>query len=753
MLNKPVFFLFSIGLCFFVAACIEEFQLPAPEGDSQMVDTGTSLGKAPWTDTQSSSSDAATETETIVGTVSDSASDSETASEAGTSGDSEINPGTDTAGDTAAATDTRESTDTGDSADTGSVADTGSETDTEIESDTGMATDTGGETDTEIESDADVATDTSGETDTGFETDTGSDVDPVAPLAILATTIVDGDHNQDFESVFTATGGVAPYTFDAVDGVLPEGVRVTDGRLWGRPKASGEYAFVVQVTDALGNTANREFSWFVSRKKWVAYLNDAKGLALANLESGLSLQVQASPEGGRITPYSFSPSQRYFLYTVQGEEEDVNLRNLKLVELNDSGLYTAETILSGDIFSPPRWTPDGAAFSVSVRNSSSDSTEDVYWVPIGGEPIWVTSVGVVTTGSAYTIPIDNNTLFYVSIVGGAWLVDIDSGVVDGGSLQALTFEPELSALFSMELSRTTIGTSTYIDVEWQPSSYGMGGYVTAYHYLVGADGQTFYQGNANAGCYAHSSDYEWFFTGYGSEYGTSIVRYDNRGRRVNIDEDPVWHCGFNVQWDDTNQFVAYLEYTSPVSILVRDLDAVSEPTSEMLVSGDTLTVFGGMSGDGARMVAASTQGVYGANIIGGDVDAAQLLSPDLAGEAVNRLTMSPNGELAAYISTLEIFDDATSTTEWRSHVNVSDLLSMTHLTGYMDEEKHNDHQANTRLLRFTEDSANLLFVVQNIPSGGGGLGTSYLVNVDVANQRLSSIVGSINNIGAPEVIF
>jgi alpha-tubulin suppressor-like RCC1 family protein len=57
-----------------------------------------------------------------------------------------------------------------------------------------------------------------------------------------------------------ATGGTAPYTFSVITGSLPAGLTLSPSGVVAGTPANGPYSFVVRVTDANGQTANRTFS-------------------------------------------------------------------------------------------------------------------------------------------------------------------------------------------------------------------------------------------------------------------------------------------------------------------------------------------------------------------------------------------------------------------------------------------------------------------------------------------------------------
>jgi hypothetical protein len=66
-------------------------------------------------------------------------------------------------------------------------------------------------------------------------------------------------------STVTAWGGVAPYTYALVSGVLPPGLSIAPmtGAILGTPTATGNFSFAVQATDSTATVITRVFSIFV----------------------------------------------------------------------------------------------------------------------------------------------------------------------------------------------------------------------------------------------------------------------------------------------------------------------------------------------------------------------------------------------------------------------------------------------------------------------------------------------------------
>jgi hypothetical protein len=81
---------------------------------------------------------------------------------------------------------------------------------------------------------------------------------PAEPLRLLATSLPTAFVGEPLDLPLRPTGGLRPYQFALVDGALPRGVALTNGRLVGAPTAEGRFAFTVEVSDAsLSRTVRR----------------------------------------------------------------------------------------------------------------------------------------------------------------------------------------------------------------------------------------------------------------------------------------------------------------------------------------------------------------------------------------------------------------------------------------------------------------------------------------------------------------
>lgn len=70
-----------------------------------------------------------------------------------------------------------------------------------------------------------------------------------AGLALSGSPVASGIVGTALTYTLTASGGSAPYTWSIVNGVVPDGLRFSAGRLDGQPRAAGESVLTVEVRD------------------------------------------------------------------------------------------------------------------------------------------------------------------------------------------------------------------------------------------------------------------------------------------------------------------------------------------------------------------------------------------------------------------------------------------------------------------------------------------------------------------------
>lgn len=86
--------------------------------------------------------------------------------------------------------------------------------------------------------------------------------DVIFPLEITTDSLPDGFINVSYEANILAEGGIQPYSWTVIDGLLPAGLRldVSAAVISGTPTTAGAYTFTVQVNDSDKNVANRQYT-------------------------------------------------------------------------------------------------------------------------------------------------------------------------------------------------------------------------------------------------------------------------------------------------------------------------------------------------------------------------------------------------------------------------------------------------------------------------------------------------------------
>lgn len=84
-------------------------------------------------------------------------------------------------------------------------------------------------------------------------------LEPTVPLEVVPIRLHPAVAGRHYETRFVAVGGQSPFTFASLSD-LPIGLTLApDGTLTGTPQVVGDHPFTIEVTDAVGNTALREF--------------------------------------------------------------------------------------------------------------------------------------------------------------------------------------------------------------------------------------------------------------------------------------------------------------------------------------------------------------------------------------------------------------------------------------------------------------------------------------------------------------
>jgi len=87
-------------------------------------------------------------------------------------------------------------------------------------------------------------------------------INPVSAPAITTASLPNGQQNVAYSATLAASGGVSPYSWSVVSGILPAGLTLgaSTGAISGTPSSSGTSNFTVQVRDNNGQTATKALS-------------------------------------------------------------------------------------------------------------------------------------------------------------------------------------------------------------------------------------------------------------------------------------------------------------------------------------------------------------------------------------------------------------------------------------------------------------------------------------------------------------
>lgn len=95
-----------------------------------------------------------------------------------------------------------------------------------------------------------------------FASPAGTETIEYPPLSITTKSLPNGSQNTSYRQSLLVSAGYFPYTFSIVSGALPPGISLSAsaGELSGTPTAYGMYSFTLQVVDAYGAKALKDFS-------------------------------------------------------------------------------------------------------------------------------------------------------------------------------------------------------------------------------------------------------------------------------------------------------------------------------------------------------------------------------------------------------------------------------------------------------------------------------------------------------------
>ena len=129
---------------------------------------------------------------------------------------------------------------------------------------------------------------------------------PTAP-AIGISTLSAGTVGTPYNSLATASGGTAPYTWSVVPGTLPPGLSLSaSGVVSGIPTAAGNYTFVLTVTGA-GLSSSRTLTMTVNPAPTAAPVIQTVSLPAGKVGTAYAAQLNAV--GGNTATYIWTANQ------------------------------------------------------------------------------------------------------------------------------------------------------------------------------------------------------------------------------------------------------------------------------------------------------------------------------------------------------------------------------------------------------------------------------------------------------------
>lgn len=293
-----------------------------------------------------------------------------------------------------------------------------------------------------------------------------------ASLTLLPTSLPAATQGTAYSQTITAEGGTSPYTFVVSSGSLPSGLTLTSGGLLsGTPTVNGSFGFIIQATDADGNTGYRTYNLVIGSNS----LTFSPGSPLPNGSQGTPYSQTITASGGGA-PYTYSITSG-------------SLPNG--LTLNSS---------SGTISGTP--TSNGVSnFTVGATDDYGDTGSQAYSLTIGSNSLTLSPStlpnGFQNTAYSQTVTASGGSGGYTySITSGS----LPTGLSLNGSTGAITGTPTGSGASTFTVgvidSDSDTGSRSYTvyigtnSLTVTPSTLPNGTQSTPYNQTVGATGGT-----------------------------------------------------------------------------------------------------------------------------------------------------------------------------------------------------------------------------------------------------------------------
>src|SRR3984885_13042053 len=257
-------------------------------------------------------------------------------------------------------------------------------------------------------------------------------VPPVATaLAITNSALPAADASMLYTASLSAIGGVRPYQWNLVSGVLPSGIQLqtSSGVIGGKSALSGSYPFSVQVTDASGHSATAAFSLTVAAPP-VASTLTIMNSALPTADASMLYTASLSAVGG-LAPYQW---------------------NLK------SGILPSGIQLnsSSGVVSGMTAAPGSYPLSVQVSDASGHSATAAFSLTVSPS-----STGSPTSSSGFDGPAELPRGYIQSAMSNTPAPGKTITVNSGGDLQSALNSASCGDTVQLQAGATFVGTFTF----------------------------------------------------------------------------------------------------------------------------------------------------------------------------------------------------------------------------------------------------------------------------------------------------
>jgi len=135
----------------------------------------------------------------------------------------------------------------------------------------------------------------------------------VGVITIADITLKEWTEGQEYNSIpfqqMSASGGVAPFTWDITAGNPPTGIDIgpSTGRFAGVPSASGTFNFTVTVTDSLGQSASKDVSITINPPLAISTTTLSSGVVGAAYSQAVQITGGTNPTTMAITSGALPP--------------------------------------------------------------------------------------------------------------------------------------------------------------------------------------------------------------------------------------------------------------------------------------------------------------------------------------------------------------------------------------------------------------------------------------------------------------